>query len=381
MSSQSSATLDAAETRSPQWRGRILHCIASMGGGGAERQLAYLAEELTRSGAEVHIVYLRGGPNLDFVRDCGVHLHQVACAGNHDPLLILRLVRTIRAVKPDVVQTWLPQMDVLAGIASLLTGTPFVTTERSSAPGYGANWKEFVRRRIAQRAAMVVANSEAGRQYWRSHRRRPIRVIRNGIPLERIRDSVTTAEPHDLPVEAEIVLFGGRYSAEKNLPVLVDALTRVCRERPNTVALLFGEGPLREVLVEQLGRNALQHRIRLLDYTHELWGWMRRASVFVSVSLFEGCPNTVLEAAVQRCPVVVSDIPQHRELLDAGDAVFVSPHDARDIARGILDVLRDPDGANPRAQRACEKVAQFTIHSVGREYLDLYNEIVAARRR
>jgi len=44
---------------------KILYCIPTLGNGGAERQLSYLAVELQRMGHEVHVASSRGGPNLE----------------------------------------------------------------------------------------------------------------------------------------------------------------------------------------------------------------------------------------------------------------------------------------------------------------------------
>lgn len=61
----------------------------------------------------------------------------------------------------------------------------------------------------------------------------------------------------------------------------------------------------------------------------DLWAKLRRAAVFVSVSLYEGCPNTVLKAMAADCLLVVSDIPAHRALLDDQIGMFVNPDDPR----------------------------------------------------
>ncbi|HMA54166.1 MAG TPA: glycosyltransferase, partial [Acidobacteriota bacterium] len=92
---------------------RILHLIPKLSAGGAERQLSYLASELARGGHEVHIGYSREGPERpDLI---GVVLHRLESRSNYSPLLLRQLVRLIRSVKPDVVQTWILQMDILGG--------------------------------------------------------------------------------------------------------------------------------------------------------------------------------------------------------------------------------------------------------------------------
>jgi glycosyltransferase involved in cell wall biosynthesis len=353
---------------------RVLHCIGGLGGGGAERQLSYLSVALKMKGIDVHIAYRLAGPNTSLIREGGVGLHELRSSGNYDPRLLWELIRTIRTVRPHLIQTWLTQMDVLGGLAAVMTGIPFIMTERSVARAYNGGWKEHLRCWIGRRAALIVANSNSGKEYWLSKKQSDrITVIRNGVPVEDIQRTPPICwETQGLRGPTEILLFAGRYSPEKNLFTLLDAIFLVLSERVNAIALFFGEGPLKSELIAKVKRHGIEDRVRILDYTTQLWSWMKRASVFVSVSIFEGSPNTVLEAAVQGCPLVVSDIPQHRELLGDNAAFFVSPSKAEDIAQGILDALRDPERAKRKAQSAYERASVLTVESITSEYMDVY---------
>jgi glycosyltransferase involved in cell wall biosynthesis len=360
---------------------RVLHCIGSLGGGGAERQLSYLSRELSGMGIDVHVAYLRGGHNLKGLRESGATLHELQGRNNYDPGLLWSLIRLVRRVKPDLIQTWLPQMDILGGLVAVLTRTPFVMTERSCALAYSGGWKDHLRTWIGGWAAFVVSNSLSGEGYWLS-RKHPahVKVIPNGIPVQDIQG----APPMDCETQGfakpkEILLYAGRYSPEKNLSTLLDAIFLVLSERIDAVALFFGEGPLKAELTSQVKSHGMEERVKISDYTAELWSLMKLASVFVSVSVFEGSPNTVLEAAVQRCPLVLSDVPQHRELLGDDGAFFVSPSVAPEIASGILEALHDPGKARRKAQCAYHRISRLTLDSTAGEYLDLYRNILAPK--
>jgi glycosyltransferase involved in cell wall biosynthesis len=351
------------------------------GGGGAERQLSYLAGGLEREGVDVHVAYRTAGPNIDLIREQRVALHELYGSSNYDPRLVWKLIRTIRRVRPHLIQTWLTQMDVLAGTAALMTRTPFIVTERSAAPAYAGNWKERVRERVGRRAAAVVANSHSGKDFWMSLRHPgPISVIPNGVPVADIeRSRMLSSQMRGLGDSTEVILFAGRYSPEKNLFTLSDAIFRVLSVRTNAIAIFFGEGPLRNELVAKVESHQLTDRVWILDYTSELWSWMRRASLFVSVSTFEGSPNTVMEAAVQKCPLVLSDIRQHTELLGADAASFVPPTSSTAIAASILEALGDASSAKRKAQLAYERASRLTVEAMAGEYARLYRRVLDTR--
>jgi glycosyltransferase involved in cell wall biosynthesis len=354
---------------------RILHCIPSLDGGGAERQLSYLSAALQTKGVDVHIAYHLDEPRLSEWTGSSVTIHKLPRHGNHDPLLLWELIKIVRKIKPDLIQTWLLQMDVLGGLAAGITGIPLLMTERSVAAAYGGSWKEGLRNWIGRRAALVVANSRGGREYWVSRKRsRIIEIVPNAVPVAKITQQFAARlETGDAGEHAEILLFAGRYSPEKNLFILLDALGLVLSERPTAMALLFGDGPLKGELAAQVKLHRIEDRVKILDYTQHLWRWMKRASVFVSVSLFEGSPNTLCEAAAAGCPLVLSDIQQHRELFGDSAAHFVGFGEPTEIANGILDVLRNPKETKTRVQAAYEIVSGFTVDSLADRYLNLYN--------
>ena len=105
---------------------KILYLTYFLRWAGLERQLSYLAGELARMGHEVHVAYLSIGHEGGRGDLRQVHCHEIAKTGHYDPLIIWRLVRLIRSIRPDVIQTWHYLMDVFGGLASTLTRTPWV---------------------------------------------------------------------------------------------------------------------------------------------------------------------------------------------------------------------------------------------------------------
>jgi glycosyltransferase involved in cell wall biosynthesis len=118
-----------------------------------------------------------------------------------------------------------------------------------------------------------------------------------------------------------------------------------------------------------------RERVRLAGFTPELWRWMRRASAFVSVSHFEGNPNTVLEAMALGCPLVVSAIAQHREILDDATAQFCDRTSVDDIAGAIDSVLVRPEVAAKRAAAAAESVHGRSVEHAAHAYIGLYRAL------
>jgi glycosyltransferase involved in cell wall biosynthesis len=359
---------------------KVLHCIPGMGGGGAERQLAYLAQPLAACGWSVHVALGNGGPNLERLAAGGAVVHRLTAAGNHDPRLAWRLARLIARERPDIVQVWFVQMEVLGGIAAELTGTPWVLSERSSAQAYPPSLKNLARVLIARRADAIVANSAAGDAYWKARAPQvPRFVIPNALPLDEI-DAASPSVPAGITVRPDdsVVLFAGRFGQEKNVDTLVAALREVVK-RPRTIALLCGDGPLRERLKAAIAGARLEDRILMPGYVEDLWPLMKRADAIVSVGLFEGHPNAVLEAMASGRPLVLSDIAAHRAVLDDRSAFWVDPRDAANIAATLMRVLDDPGEASSRAAAARLRATGWSIRQAAAQYDHLYRQVLTRR--
>lgn len=364
-------------------RPTILHAIPTLTGGGAERQLALLACEQQAQGARVHVACVAGGVNLRMLNESGVAVHVLPKFGNHDPLLVLRLLLLMRRVRPAIVQTWLPQMDVVGGLAARLLGLPHILSERASPDAYGSGWKERLRRCVGVRADAVAANSATGLTYWREAGMRGCAfVVRNGVDAERIvRAKPVVLTEVGLSADSKVVLFAGRLVEEKNLPLLLDAIELVSDADPSVALVMLGEGPLNPWLVERIAGMRNAGRIRLYGYSDALPSWMKAANVLVSTSRHEGAPNVIMEAMAAGCPLVVSDIPGHRELVGEGLAVLCSALTAEVVSAGILGVLRDPGPAASRAARALEAAAGWSMSQVARAYFDMYERVLEGRCR
>jgi glycosyltransferase involved in cell wall biosynthesis len=361
---------------------RVLHFVPSFVGGGAERQLSYLALSLAELGHEVHIGFLHDGPNLQRLQGTAVQLHRLPAAGNHDPRLLLRTGDLIRRVRPDVVQTWLLQMDVFAGAAARIAGVPWILAERCSAEMYSSGWKNRLRRVLGRGSDAIVANSAVGLEYWRDvPNRNHHRMVRNIVPVDAI--TATTGLPQDagdLLKAPELIVAAGRLHEQKNWLVYFAALRTVLNARPQARAVVFGEGPLEAPLRQLASSYECADRIHLRGYVGDLWRWLKHASVYVSASRYEGTPNVVLEAVACKSPLVLSDIQSHREILSAEQAEFVALESAADIAAGIVRVLDDRARFAARAERAYEAVSNWSGASIAREYAELYRELSVTKR-
>lgn len=355
---------------------RILHLIPNLSSGGAERQLSYLAPELVRRGHEVHIAYSKKGPSkIDLP---GVVLHQLKSWSNYDPYLIWQLQRITRSFKPEIIHTWILQMDILGGIVAKFNRIPFIFREPNQVLAYPPNWKNRFRVWVASGANAIVSNSHGGEEYWKMQLPHSCRyVVVNALPLLEI-DKAPTALPSGMVETGRpMALYVGRVIAYKNLKPFIEAMALV-KQRQDVLGVVCGHGPqLSElkVFVQKLGMEKDIYFSGHLSSV-EVWGLMKKATIFVSLSEHEGRPNTVMESMACVCPVVLSDIPAHREILDKSSALFVDPSNIQQVADTILQALSDHEASKNRALIAKQKTQEWSIVEMAKSYERIYKEFI-----
>jgi L-malate glycosyltransferase len=130
-----------------------------------------------------------------------------------------------------------------------------------------------------------------------------------------------------------------------NLDVIVEAMPEVLRQVPEAAFLFMGHGPMTDRLRARMARLGVLDQARFRRFTEdELPAAFAAASVAVSIpSSDSGRPTSLLEAMASRLPVVLSDVPGIRELVDQDDGAEIVPvRDPAATAAAIVRLLEDP---------------------------------------
>lgn len=356
--------------------------IIAMGGGGAERQLALLAPELSRRGHDVHVAFAYPGVNSERLAGTCCALHHLAAPRKLAPLLAAQAFSLVRRLRPDIVHTWLTHMDILGGGTARLLRVPWVMSERSAALSYTSSPLNRLRTAAGKRADLIVPNSEGGAHYWIAQGVDPdrIEIVPNFVPLAEI-EGAAPLQDERVSADDELVVHVGRLSPEKNLRSLVDALQHVLRARPRAKFAFCGDGPMLAGLTAQVDAAGLGERVIFTGFVPNVTSWLKRANAVVAVSRCEGHPNAVLEAMAAGVPVVVSDIPAYRSVLGDESASFVAGDDVEAIAAAVVETLAHRPAAEERAARARRALASQSLEATATRYEDTYRRAIAIAAR
>jgi glycosyltransferase involved in cell wall biosynthesis len=176
-----------------------------------------------------------------------------------------------------------------------------------------------------------------------------------------------------LPPDTWVVGTVGRLVEGKGCESLLQAAAIVLRELPQVHFVLVGEGDLGDLLRERARQLGIADRVLLTGPRSDIEELLACLDLFVSSSLWEGLSTAILEALASRVPVIATDIPANRAIIeDQVNGWLVPTSDPEALAVAVLGALKEPSLCAQCADRALDTVQSFSIDAVVSEHERLY---------
>jgi glycosyltransferase involved in cell wall biosynthesis len=203
------------------------------------------------------------------------------------------------------------------------------------------------------------------------------RVVQNAADLDRVERAVAHL-PRGRNGSTFTVVSVGRLEKVKDPMTLLAAFRRI-GDSGSRLAFV-GAGSLEAELAGEIQGARLEDRVELagLIPRDDVFARCAHADLFVSSSRGEGLPVAVIEAMATGCPVVLSDIPPHREVADGVDFIpFVRMGDADGFAREIDRFRSMPPEARAAIGLKCRDLVseRFGLAAMHAGYEKVYREL------
>lgn len=357
---------------------KILFCITSLTGGGAETQLFYLSKELIKNGYDVHVFYVLGNRNEEKKKWAGVNLHFCDVKSNYSFKIFYKLFYLLKNNQFDIVQTWVVQMDVLVGFLSFLFNFKWIIRESSSEKNYNNSFKIKLRIFFSKNSSIIVSNSIAGSNYWQKKNKFTNKiVINNGIPYDNIERELLSNN-YSVNIFGDYILSVGRLiengTARKNVLKLIYAFDKLKSKGKKYNLVIVGEGKDRIFLEDKVRNLGLENSVFFTGNLDrgKIYILMKYSKMFISLSEYEGCPNTVLESFFCCKNILLSNIHEHNSLFDTVNSYdpFVNLNSIDEICDKILFKLTSQSSD----YRILTK--KYTIDNMVNSYINLYHKLI-----
>jgi glycosyltransferase involved in cell wall biosynthesis len=239
-------------------------------------------------------------------------------------------------------------------------------------------YKRWLLGPILRRAARVIVyGRDDARLLTERHAVSPgrIEIIPGGVDLPPASPATPRRDP-------ETVLFVGRLSPQKNLPMLLDSL-RVLKERGRPSRLrVVGDGEERARLAERARAAGVADRVAFVGRLEgeSLAAELRAATVLALPSERESFGLVLVEAMSHALPVVATDVPGVREVVRHGETGLLARPDATAFADALERVLASPALRERLVAGGLDAAAAWDWRRIIPRYLELYARLDEERR-
>jgi biofilm PGA synthesis N-glycosyltransferase PgaC len=266
----------------------------------------------------------------------------------------------------------------VAMLASVLGGFTYSFTVHGPADFVKPTYWRMAEK--VRRASFVICISEYARQCVLEiagpEAANKLHVVHCGV------DSIPSTPSPGIPGEGwgeglqnNRLLFIGRLTEAKGLPILLRALALIRQTKPAQLKII-GDGPDRPALEKLSAELNLSDAVEFLGYQPQsrVREILNETDVFVMTSRAEGVPVVLMEAMAAGLPVVAPRIAGIPELVDDGQNGFLTPvDDPNATAEAVLTLLADPKLREQFGKEGKKKVEeQFNVQIEAKKLADLF---------
>lgn len=312
-----------------------------------------------------------------------------------DLIAFWKLYQLIRKEKSDIVHTHTAKAGTLGRLAAKLAGVPVIihTFHGNIFEGYFNSFKSrlflIIERVLSRVSTKIIAISESQNKELLKYRiGKPHKIARIPLGLE--------LEPF-LKVEQKRGAFRKEVSLEDDIPLIgivarlvpikghsyfFEAAKLVSQDFPSAKFIVVGDGELKKGLVNLVKDLGIEDKVIFCGFRNDLVKIYADLDIVVLSSLNEGLPVSIIESLAAKKPVVATDVGGVRDLVEHRvTGILVPKQDSRNLARGIMYLLKNPAEGLKFGDNGRKKVYPvFNYTSLVSETEELYENLLKKRK-
>lgn len=350
--------------------------------GGTEQVIKNLVEAADPSILNISILCIEApiGPFGEMLINKGYQIDAFERKKGFDISLIFKIRKYIIQNKIDVLHCHQYTPWVYGTLASILTGIKVIFTEHGRFFPDRTSWKrKVINPLLVHLTDHITAISKATKQALIEYEYIPsskIDVIYNGIAELENDLSRSKSVRKKLGIADDTLILGtiARLDPIKNHTLLISSFKAVHNKHPNTLLLIVGDGPTRNLLERQVEQLEITDQVIFTGYQPNPVDYLQLMDIFLLPSLSEGTAMTLLEAMSLSKACIVTDVGGNPEIIQNRVNGLVTPSDDRDKLIAACDSLlkngelREIFGAAGRARFERD----FTVSTMLKKYQHYY---------
>jgi glycosyltransferase involved in cell wall biosynthesis len=361
---------------------RVVHVLSGDLWAGAEVMSHQLLKGLNaHPSCNVLAVVLNEGPVASKLRQDNVQVCVLDETRNSFAQLLAGLRRVVREFRPSLVHSHRYKENILTYLATRGNSKVSIVATQHGLPEESGKKAGLKTRLVRGMNSLIL--SRCFDQWVAVSRDMRHALEDNGIDTRRlqvIHNGIELPPCSNRPRPANGLAIGscGRLFPVKNFGLFLETAARVVQRAADIHFELAGDGPQMESLRRQCSRHALDGKVILHGHRDDISDFYDGLDVYMSTSIHEGIPMSVLEAMGHGLPVVAPEVGGFPEIVDHGvDGLLIPEHDPDLFAQACLTIRDNPDVLRQMSTSARQKVeSAFSVQSMTSNYYGLYQDLV-----
>lgn len=351
-----------------------------MKGGGAERVMAALTDELVKRGHDITLIVISSYPSFYKLNSKIKLIHKDNKVGS----TLLNKIKykfrfhgfirnTIKQVNPDVVIPFMYSLNTAVLISSLFLKTPVIASEHTTFDKEMSFRLRFKRLYLNKLADRVTVLTEHDFNYIGNRLRNKV-VMPNPLPYKPIDEFSNKRE--------KIILAAGNIDRYyyKGFDNLIKIWGKIAKQYPDWKLHIAGNGSEDSMakLYELANEYDLSNQFVLLGQVKELDKQFRESSIFVLSSRYEGFGMVLIEAMSQGCACISFDCTAGpREIINNDvDGILVEDQNMDAMKIALSDLIENEDKRERLATEAIKSVNRFSLENITDRWELLFNDVI-----
>jgi len=209
----------------------------------------------------------------------------------------------------------------------------------------------------------------------------PIQVVPNGVDLTPYHTPAQPLERAQFGFKEEdiVLIYVGRLGPEKNLPFLLRSFGGAVQAYDNAKLLIIGDGPERDNLEDRVKYMDIGDKVRFLGTVpyEEVSHYLAMADVFVTASVTEVHPLSVIEAMAAGLPVLGINSPGIGDTIQDGETgLLVAEEELAGFTAKMVRLIVDCESRQKMGQQARQEAEKYAIENTTQMMLEHYKEVI-----
>lgn len=280
--------------------------INVIGGGGAERVVANLANQFSNDQNDVVVItsirHEREYLLDEKVKRYNLEENEIKGFFKKNLSRIIKLRKIIKKEKLDLLVSFMAEANYRAVLATIGLKTKSVISVRNDPNReYAGRSGKLLGKKLLPLADACVFQTPDAKAWFPIKLQKKSSIIPNAVKEDffNIKNNPTPG----------LIVTCGRLTAQKNHMLLINAFSKIADRFPQAELQIYGEGELREELQRLIDSTLFFERIHLMGATNNIAEVLSKTDIFVLSSDYEGMPNALMEAMAAGVACVSTDCP------------------------------------------------------------------------